>query len=319
MAKKNITAIENTTIDKEKLEKEIKKEVKEVLLEDLENHVDVLIQSKVDKIERKINKQKQWTLFRKNIMIILLLAIALFEGKILYDNGILHKYYKAINSNYNQNKDDIQEPIIGKENNDEKQEIKKDKEWYIKEYSYLLDNIKTNLEEDKFTYLYKTNYSVKDIDNKIRLNMAYQLLDEKNISKSDGFLSFDANLLEESYQAVFGDSLEYKNENFANNCVEYIYNKGLNKYLAIDLECEVNTKEIKEQIVSIEEKDENIIISTIVGIYDTKEKTISSLDNMFSKEYKENLSEHEKKLDKFKYTFIKVKDNYYFNSITKEK
>lgn len=320
MAKKSTTTIDVTTIDREKLEKEIKKEVKEVLLEDLENQVDVLIQSKVDKIERKINKQKQWALFRKNIIIILLLALVLFEGKILYDNGFLNNYKTVSNDSSNQDTNkNVDESIVDEKDEQIDEENTKNEEWYIEEYSYLLDNIKTNLTKDNFTYLYKNDYSAKEIDNKIRLNIAYQLLNEKDISKNDGFLSFNASSLEKTYRTIFGNDLAYKNENFANNCIEYIYNESLSKYLAIDLECEVSTKKIKEQIISIEEKDENIIITTILGIHDTKEKTINNLANTFSDEYKEDISKYEKKLDKFNYKFTKVDDNYYFSSIAKEK
>ena len=101
MAKKNITTVEEATIDKEKLEREIKKEVKDCLLDELDKKIDGLIQVKIERLEKKINKQKQRALLKKNIIIVILLGLVIFEGKILYDNGLLNNSnYKSNNSSY---------------------------------------------------------------------------------------------------------------------------------------------------------------------------------------------------------------------------
>lgn len=314
MAKKEIIKVDETMIDKEKVMREIKKEVKDCLLDELDKKIDDLIQVKIERLEKKINKQKQRALLKKNIIIIILLGIVLYEGKILYDNGLLNNSnYKSNNSSY--------ENKINKDSNEvvEEKENTKDEKWYIEEYSYLLDNIKTNLVGDDFSYLYQDNYDVKDIDNKIRLNMAYQLLDKEDISNKDGFLTIDSSDLEEKYKSIFGKSLEFKNEDFVNNCIHFIYNESMDKYLAVNLECALNTKEIKQEITSVEEKEDKIIITTVLGIYDSKENIISNIDNSFNKKYKDNIIEYEDKLDKFEYEFIKDNDTYYFSSITKEK
>ena len=315
MAKKNITTVEETTVDKEKLEREIKKEVKDCLLDELDKKIDGLVQVKIDKFEKKINKQKQRALLKKNIIIVILLGLVIFEGKILYDNGLLN------NSNYKSSSDTSYENKINKDSNEVvgENENTKDEKWYIEEYSYLLDNVKTNLVGDDFTYLYNDNYTAKDIDNKIRLNMAYQLLDKEDISNKDGFLTVDTSTLEESYKKIFGNDLDFKNEDFTDNCIHFIYNDSLNKYLAVNLECAVNTKEVLQKVISVEEKEDKIIVTTILGIHDTKEKTISNLDNSFTKKYKDDITEYEEELDKFKYEFVKDNDTYYFSSITKEK
>lgn len=315
MAKKEIIKVDEIMIDKEKVMREIKKEVKDCLLDELDKKIDGLIQVKIERLEKKINKQKQRALLKKNIIIVILLGLVIFEGKILYDNGLLN------NSNYKSSSDTSYENKINKDSNEVvgENENTKDEKWYIEEYSYLLDNIKTNLVGDDFTYLYNDSYTAKDIDNKIRLNMAYQLLDKEDISNKDGFLTVDASILEESYKKIFGNDLEFKNEDFTDNCIHFIYNDSLNKYLAVNLECAVNTKEVLQKVISVEEKEDKIIVTTILGIHDTKEKTISNLDNSFTKKYKDDITEYEEELDKFKYEFVKDNDTYYFSSITKEK
>ena len=312
MAKKEIIKVDETMIDKEKVMREIKKEVKDCLLDELDKKIDGLVQVKIDKFEKKLNKQKQRVLLKKNIIIIILLGVVLFEGKILYDNGLLN------NSNYKSNTDIN---VIDKDVSSEKVETKEDKkdlEWYINEYSYLLDNVKTNLVGEDFSYLYQHNYEVKDIDNKIRLNMAYQLLDKEDISNKDGFLTVASSVLEEKYKSIFGKLLEFKNEDFVNSCIHFIYNESMDKYLAVNLECASCDKEIKQEIISVEEKEEKLIITTILGVYDNKEKTISNLDNTFNKKYKDNILEYKDQLNKFEYEFIRESDTYYFDSITKK-
>ena len=314
MAKKEIIKVDETMIDKEKVMREIKKEVKDRLLDELDNKIDGLVQVKIDKFEKKLNKQKQRSLLKKNIIIIILLGIVLYEGKILYDNGLLN------NSNYKS--DVVNKDVVNKDDSSDEEEILKDKkdlDWYINEYSYLLDNVKTNLVGDDFSYLYQNNYDVKDIDNKIRLNMAYQLLDKEDISNKDGFLTIGSSDLEEKYRSIFGKLLEFKNEDFVNSCIHFIYNESMDKYLAVNLECASRDKEIKQEIISVEEKEEELIITTILGVYDNKEKTISNLDNTFNKKYKDNILEYKDQLNKFKYEFIKDNDTYFFSSITKEK
>ena len=315
MAKKEIIKVDEIMIDKEKVMREIKKEVKDCLLDELDKKIDGLVQVKIDKFEKKINKQKQRALLKKNIIIVILLGLVIFEGKILYDNGLLN------NSNYKSSSDTSYENKINKDSNEVvgENENTKDEKWYIEEYSYLLDNVKTNLVGDDFTYLYNDNYTAKDIDNKIRLNMAYQLLDKEDISNKDGFLTVDTSTLEESYKKIFGNDLDFKNEDFTDNCIHFIYNDSLNKYLAVNLECAVNTKEVLQEVILVEEKEDKIIVTTILGIHDTKEKTISNLDNSFTKKYKDDITEYEEELDKFKYEFVKDNDTYYFSSITKEK
>lgn len=309
MAKKNNTTIEDTTIDKEKIEKEIKKEVKEVLLGDLEKQVEVFVQSKIEKLEKKIYKQKQRALFKKNIVILILLILVIFEGKILYDNGLLN------NTKVSGNIGDYTDVKKEENDGDVVSEDIKDEEWYINEYSYLLDNINTSLVGDDFTYLYNDDYNIKDISNEVKLNMAYQLIDKDSIDKKDGFIMLDSSVLEEQYKSIFGKKIDFKNEDFTSDCIHFIYNKDLDKYLAVELDCAVNDKEIKEEILSIREEDGKIIISTILGIYNSKDKTINNLDDSFSKKFKDNLKDYEKDLDSYEYTFIKEEDNYYFKSI----
>lgn len=305
---KNKDIISNEEIkDREKLVKEIKKEIKTSLIDELEEKIEGLIQVKIDKYEKKINKQKQRIILKKNIIIIILIVLVLFEGKLLYDNGILDKTNHEF-------KNDIE--INNNISSEEDNSTKKDDNWYMENYGYLLDNIRINLNDEELLSFYKNLNKDDNIDNKIKLNMAYQNLSKEIITIKDGFITVDDIYLEDEYKKLFGENSKFKNEVFSSGCISFVYNKTLGKYLAVDIECEKNKKEVKEEIINIKEENNNIIITTVLGIYDTNSKTISNIEETFSEKYKDNLLDLEDKLDKLQYTFTIDDNNYFLNNIT---
>lgn len=292
----------NIAIDTKKLENEIEKKVREKLIEELYIKIDYETKNKLDKMEKKIYKYKKRSLLKRNVIILILLLIILFETKLLYDDNILLSSYNSNNTNTY-----IKEEI---DNN-------KDKEWYIENYSYLLDNIKTNLGEENYLYLYKSNYEETTIDNKIRLNMAYQL---SNPNIDNNVISITEQELKESYKKIFGSLDNYKAENFTNNCIQFVYNKKAENYMAINIECEINNKKILEKITNIYGQDNDIVIDTIAGIYDNSTKSLYDInENILKEDYStsDNLEELENKLNNYKYIFEKIDDSYYLKEINK--
>ena len=304
-AKKEISekiSVDKTQIDTKKIEKEIEEKVKEKLLNDLSIKIDYEVKNKLDKMEKRIYKLKKSSLTKRNIIILFLLLIIFLETKLLYDNGILLSKDNTNISNIYKTEERIET---------------KDKEWYIENYSYLLDNIKTNLSEENYLYLYQKDYQETTIDNKIRLNMAYQLI-TPNIDNN--IIIVKEQDLKDSYTKIFGNLINYKAENFTDNCIQFIYNKNEEKYLAINTECSENKKEIIEKIIDIYEQESNIIIETTVGIYNQETKSLSNINGTTIKEnysYSDNIEELVNKLTTYKYTFQKIDDNYYLKEIDK--
>ena len=276
-------------INKNDLVQEIKKDIKESLDEEIIKKVDYESRNKLDKMEKRIYRQKRWALIRRDIVIVLFLGLIIYESKILYDNGLLFGLNKKEETKQ-------VEKILDKEENEIEEETK-DKEWYIKNYSYLLDNVKTNLSGDDKYYLYN-NLKVDDIKNSIKLNMAYQLLD---VEVNDGIIRLSEDELKKSYNKIFKDN--YKSENFNNNCINFIYNEESKTYIAIDVKCDSDNTEFFRKIKNIYEDNSNIVIETKVGLLD-KEKNQISIINGESFEY------NDENIDKLKtYKFI-FKDNY---------
>lgn len=295
-------SVDKTPIDTKKIEKEIEEKVKEKLLNDLSIKIDYEVKNKLDKMEKRIYKLKKSSLTKRNIIILFLLIIIFLETKLLYDNGILLSKDNTNISNIYKTEERIET---------------KDKEWYIENYSYLLDNIKTNLSEENYFYLYQKDYQETTIDNKIRLNMAYQLI-TPNIDNN--IIIVKEQELKDSYTKIFGNLINYKAENFTDNCIQFIYNKNEEKYLAINTECPENKKEIIEKVIDIYEQESNIIIETTVGIYNQETKSLSNINGTTIKEnysYSDNIEELGNKLTTYKYTFQKIDDNYYLKEIDK--
>ena len=274
--------LENLKIDKTKIVNEIKKEIKESLDEEIIKKVDYETQNKLDKMEKRIYRQKRWAVIRRDIIILLFLGLIIYEGKILYDNGLLF----GLNE-----KEDTKQVVKVVYSEDKEEE--KDSAWYIEKYSYLLDNIKTNLSGDDKYYIYN-NLKVSDIKNSVKLNMAYQLL---NVKSSDGIIKVSEDDIKEKYNTIFGAE-DYNAENFSNDCISFIYNKDLKTYMAIDITCESDDTEIFRKITNIYEENDNIIIEAKVGIFNKSENKITIING-------ETLDYNDENIEKLKtYKFI---------------
>lgn len=301
--------IKNLNIDKKAIVDEIKKEVQNQISEEIIKKVDYETKNKLDKMEKRIYKYKNISIIKRNIVIILFLAIIIFETKILYDNDLLHlsNNKKIDENNISETKKELEE-----------QEEVKDTKWYIDNYSYLLDNVKTDLTGEDTYYLYKKNYTESSIRNSVRLNMSYQLLNKEDIIIENSVVTIKESDLKESYKKIFGSLDNYKSENFNNNCIQFIYNKDSKSYMAINTVCEESNEELLEEIKAIYEEDNKIVIETIVGIKIKDNKELNNIDGTkVTDNYSGNISEFEDKLNKYQYIFEKTDNNYYLKEINK--
>lgn len=302
--------LKELNIDKELIVKEIKKELIEDIDDEITKRVEYETRNKLEKMEKKIYKYKNGSIIRRNVIILILLAVIALETKVLYDNNLL-----SVKSNKKQSEVN-NELKVNNENNNKEEE--KNSEWYIKKYSYLLDNIKTNISgEDKY-YLYKDNYTEESISNRVRLNMSYQLLKKENIKNENSVINVKENDIKNAYKKIFGSLDNYKAENFNNSCVQFIYNDNSKNYMAIDTSCDVNNEELIEQVKNIYEEDNKIIIETIVGIKVKDSNNLINIDgNVITDNYSGNINEYEESLNKYKYIFELKDKDYYLKEINR--
>lgn len=302
-------------VDKEKIVKEIKKQILDELDIEVSKKIEYETKNKLDKMEKRIYKYKNSSIIKRNIIIIILLLVIIVETKILYDNDLLIIQNKKQDEVNNKLEVDNKDPENKEKDSNEE---KKDSKWYIENYSYLLDNIKTNLSNEDKYYLYKQNYNEETIKNTVRLNMAYQILSDKEKNTENSVINIKETDLQNAYKKIFGSLDKYTAENFNNDCVQFIYNQALKVYMAIDVSCNKNTYEKLENIKNIYEEENKIIIETIVGIHNKENNSLNNIEiETITDNYSGNLDEYEERLNKYKYIFELKEETYYLKEINK--
>ena len=76
-----------------------------------------------------------------------------------------------------------------------------------------------------------------------------------------------------------------------------------------------------EWIDRISNKNDKVVITTVMGIYDTSNKSLYNYKNVYTPIAVDlnnnfNIQDYQNKLDTYKYTFIKDNEEYHFDSIS---
>lgn len=280
--------------------KTIKEESINELKDTFVNEVKLDVKEKISKEEKKLLRNKRWKIIRRDIFILFLIFVI----------GYLCYYI------YKNNDKDV---VVKKESNVKTEEVVKDKDWYIENYGYLISYTHLNLSSDNLNkfYLYNQNYNVENINDSIKLTMAYNLIDKADIKLEDGKYIIDNNILKEAYNKLFNTT--YKTTSFNIGCMTYNYKNK--KYVAYETECtNINNYELVEDIINMYEEDNELVIETIMGVFSGSNlynytNLYSPINTSYNKD--NSLSDFKGSLSSYKYTFEKEKDNYKFISIEK--
>ncbi len=312
---------------KEKVLLDIDKEINHIMAkngEDLKKEISEDINSEVlnaiKREEKRFLRSKNFLIFKKNIVIIGLFMALCYFGYCLYDV----KYFSFMKSECEKNGTCGQ--VIDNSNNViNKEEVIKDKNWYIENYGYLLQDVQVLLNADQASayYLYSNDHKVNEIKTSYLLNMAYKKVSEKDIKTNSVNISFEAETLRGAYQQLFGTLEDYQDTSFSYDCLNFIYNKDKDRYVAENHKCVEANKTILETISDMFEEDNKLYILTTATIYDKNESCYYTFDNLYDpimvNVNETDLEENAKKLNKYQYVFKKVDDVYYLDSITKLK
>ena len=292
--------------------------VKDDIKDQLINDINIEIKDNIRKEQKLIIRNKNFKLFKKNILILILIAVIVYFGYCLWDA----KYFWFMKSKH----DEIVVKKSNKENKEEQpEEIVKDKAWYITNYGYLLDNLKLDLSYDNpnIYYLYIDNYDKSNIKDTIKLNLAYKFIDNKN--ETDYSFTISEDDMKNAYIKVFGSIDNYNPTSFTVGCMQFYYNNIENIYTAYKFTCDSsNPLHIKEEIKDMYEDNDKIIIETVMGVYNENNKYLFNYSNLYSSvaidfDDSKSVLDYEDKLNMYKYTFNKNNDNYYFEKIEKIK
>lgn len=321
---------------KEKVLTEVEKEVKNSILENTKKYKEDLkieliedVNSEVadlmKKEERRILKGKNVSIFKRDVIIFVFFGLILYFGYCLYDakyfnfmksecerNG--NCYVTENNNNNNEGESQEQEPLIIK-----------DKNWYIENYGYLLDNMKVSLSADSVSayYLYSTDRYINDIKSSILLNLAYKNLSSKQIKTNSVNITIEGADLKAAFEKLFGETVNYKPTSFTYNCLKFKYNQDKDKYTADNTKCPTANNKILEEIEDMYEEGNVLYILTTATIYNQSESSFYTFDNLYEPEItdvtEEDLITNIRRLNRYQYQFKKVEDTYYLDSIIKLK
>lgn len=294
--KTELTTKIKTQITKELID-EIKTDVSLIVKEEVRNDLKKEIDSEIKKNSRRNIRGKRGKIFRRDIIIIILLAIIIYLVYFMYNHNYINF---SINSNMN-NVTLTNDKKVVKTNND---------------YSYLLDNVNVKLpfENSNSLYLYLKDYSESNINESIKLTMAYNYIEKDEFSVDE---------LHDAYIKLFNTDKSFKNTSFDYECKKFKYDDTNNTYAMVSNEC-INTssKEILERIINTSVKKDKVIITTVVGVYDKSNNTLYNYKNIYDPIAVDlnsnfNIKDYQNKLNIYRYTFIKNNDNYYFDNIKK--
>lgn len=301
--------------------KKYKEDLKEEIREDVNNEVEDLVK----KEEKRLLKGKNSAIFKRDIVIAVFFALILYFGYCLYDV----KYFNFMKSECERNGN----CYVGEntnsnegENKEQKEEVVKDKDWYIKNYGDLLDKTKLSLSADSVSayYLYSTDRKVSEMKSSILLNLAYNTLSSKSIKTNSVSITVEGDDLKEAFEKLFGSTVNYKPTSFNYNCLSFKYNQDKDKFTANNEKCSTANNKIVEEIDDMYEEGDVLYIITNAAIYNESENSFYTFDNLYEPEVtgvtEEDVLANARKLNRYQYQFKKSdEENYYLDSIIKLK
>lgn len=293
--KKKVIKEEKRDIDSDINIENIKIEVLEYAETNIENRINELVK----KADKKIVRQKNITIFFKNITILILLAIIGVLLYLLYDEGYFDKYFTKNNHKYETviNNKDVVEENTEKEN---KLDILKEK------YSYLVNELKI---DSNSKYL-KDLYAGK-LTNKMKLSITFLNINKEEFTKEDDLYSINSKNIENKYKELFNTD-NFKNTSFSIGDITIKYLASANMYI---FDNEISYKnDIKREIMNIEEKNNLVKITTVDGIMkDNKIYNILANELVIDNEGK--MIDNIKKLNKITYVFKNNNNSYILESV----
>lgn len=300
---------EDSTLKKVKEIKEISNDgtlnidisdIKSDLTDYMMDKIDKEVSLAIDRSNKKLVRYKNSIIFRKNIIIVILLIMCVFLGYNLYkisDISVNISTNNGVSKNTNSN--------VKKVN--DKKEDKDDLEEKVKKYDYLIDDIFINDESPYIDDFYKGNLS-----DDVKLYLTLNRIDNNKITSEDGSVYIDEEDMKDSYESFLGG--EFSPKSFEYNDLKFHYLSSKSLFIG-DGEVKKQKGNIVKEIIDVND-DELLKITTIEGIAKDN-KLYNVLNKKQVGDYKDNkdLKKYENDLIKVIYYFDKNEDNYILNNI----
>lgn len=265
---------------------------------------------------RRAERRRRVSILIHDIIIAVLIAIILYFGYCLYDV----RYFDFMKSACEKD-GTCQSAAI---ENTPVKDVLKDTNWYIENYGYLFDNLKTNLDADSVDayYLYSGDYRLSDIKPPYLLSMAYNRV-QPSFDAAQSVVTVAASDLREAFSELFGTLDYYSTENFTHGCQKFSFSRELDVFSAEYAGCTHNlNREIVEVIDEMYEEGNALYVITTATIYDKLERNFYTFDDLFRPAVinadPAKIDQYSARLNRYQYQFKKTDgDDYHFSSITK--
>ncbi|MGM9834210.1 MAG: hypothetical protein ACI31M_00295 [Bacilli bacterium] len=278
-----------------KVENDVKKidDIKEEVINYAKERVETEVQNSFKRIEKKVVRTKNWKIFRRDLLIIILIALSCFLGYKLYKTGYFEKYFYIGNVKNLDKEND--ENVTNNEEGLEK-EPEKEPEKDLSFHKVALDNINISIDSD-----YLEDYYNGNLNEELLLSIAFSKVNADSIMKDEDTYIINSKDLSDCYNELF--SKEYSNKSFKYNGTKIKYLSSQDIYLA-DKEISFKEDSIIRYVSDIKEEDNKVIISTIEGTHNEK-KLVNIITKKVVGEYKDDksLEKNADKLNKLEYTF----------------
>lgn len=278
------------------------KEIKMEILDYAKEGIDGRINELVKEADKKIIKEKNRAIIKRDIIIVILLALTVYLLYIVYSTGAFDKYFNHTNPIVT--KENIEEDNIPTEEQPEIEEESLDK---LKEqYSYLIDNIKLDAASEYLDDFYKGN-----LTEELKMSLAISNIDAKEVTYEENIAIIKSEMLKTEYDKLFYSN-DFENKTFNYNGRNVKYLKSTDFYM-IEINNENEIKPITKEIIDID-KNDTLEITTIEGLVDNK-KVYNPITNKELGEYNSDLTKYQDKLIKLKYIFKEKEGTLLLSSI----
>lgn len=265
---------------------------------------------------RAANRRRRAEVIVRDVMILILAAVVGYFGWCLYDA----RYFAWMGS-----KESCAEESRADEP-EEPEEIVKDTRWYVNNYGYLFEDLQLGLNADgvEAYYLYSDDRKVSEIKPSYLLGMAYNkaVPTTSQTSETQANISVAAADLRTAFVGMFGTADYFTKVGFTNGCKKFTYAQETDSFVAANGECDKSgEREIVEEIDEMYEEGNALYVLTTAAIYDTREASFYSFNNLFkpaaTNVAKEDLAKNRAVLNRYQYQFKKTDEKYHFSGVVK--
>ncbi len=293
MARKKIEEKETEKSTKKSEEKLDLTEIREDLTNYMKDVINKEVSKAVEKANKKLIRHKNSIIIKRDIFIIILIIICLFLG---------YNLYKSSNINIDITSKKVTEKKVSKEIKEIEEEPNTLEE-LTKNYGYLVDNIKIS-ENSSYLKLYYKG----ELSDELKLYLSLNNLDDDKIVSEEESVYIDENDLKDKYNDIFDG--EFVPKSFKYNDLNFHYLSSKSLFFA-DGKFEKTKSDIVREIINIEEKDNQILITTVEGLLkDSKLYNILSREQVKKYNSNDSLEKYKDLLTKMKYNFNKIDDEY---------